>query len=663
MWHNLSMITVEKVGARWIARSTYAQKDIVKSAGFRWDREDYVWYTCDPAIAAKLGDSDSIRVAIAEHEKKQTAKAASIEASRAADWSGEIPCPAGRAYLPYQRAGIAYAMARQSTLFGDEMGLGKTIQAIGVINADETIKRVLVICPASLKLNWRRELERWLTRSLKSIIADGKNCPVDAATEILIVNYDIADKHSAALRSIPWDCLIVDEAHYLKNDKAKRTKAILGAAAKKGDGPIPGIRAQRKLFLTGTPIPNRPIEGWTIFSALAPDEFRSFWGYAKRYCNATQGSYGWDMTGSANLGELQDKLRASIMVRRLKKDVLTELPAKRRAVVEISQNGASKIVAAEQNAYAAHEAAIERTRAEVELAKAESVDLYERMVAELREAVRSAFTELSKVRHQVAVAKIPHVVEHLRNALEGGKVVVFAHHRDVVAGIMAELENEYGAVKVTGEDSMQDRQAAVDRFQSDDSCRLFVGNIQAAGVGITLTAASHVVFAELDWVPGNVSQAEDRCHRIGQRDMVLVEHLVLDGSLDAQMAHTIVEKQAVIDEALDNEHSIDVVAPRRQREKAATEDVTRRQIEAESKVLTDDQIQAIHAGLRMLAEMDEDHASELNGYGYSKMDCMIGHSLAKARQLSPRQAVLGAKLVRRYRRQLPAELVERAKSA
>lgn len=156
------------------------------------------------------------------------------------------------------------------------------------------------------------------------------------------------------------------------------------------------------------------------------------------------------------------------------------------------------------------------------------------------------------MRHETALAKAPAVVSHLKDAMEGNrdKLIVFVHHKDVIDA-MADAMQEVGVVQVTGDTPMAARQDAVDAFQNDPEVRLFIGNIQAAGVGLTLTASSHVVFAELDWVPGNMTQAEDRAHRIGQKNAVLVQHLVLDGSLDARLARTLIEKQAVLDQALD----------------------------------------------------------------------------------------------------------------
>lgn len=163
----------------------------------------------------------------------------------------------------------------------------------------------------------------------------------------------------------------------------------------------------------------------------------------------------------------------------------------------------------------------------------------------------------------------------------------------------------------------------------------------------------------MDWVPGNVTQAEDRAHRIGQKNMVMVYHLVLDGSLDSKMARTLIQKQEVADLALDREIEREAVTPMKDR--AATETATRKAIADVAAGMTPERIAAIHEGLRILAGYDADHARELNGMGYSKLDVRIGHSLAETCGLSPKQAALGAKLVNKYRRQLPADLVERAR--
>jgi hypothetical protein len=797
-------ININKEGDTWTVTFPFdfETKDFVKSLGFWFDGDRKVWYTKDPAVAAKLDPDAAGNVA------KQ------VEASQATNATISIPAPAGLEYLPYQKAGIAYAMERRNTLIADEMGLGKTIEAIGVINADPSIKSVLVVCPATLKLNWQNELNKWLVRpsaiailgskpseairnstislrrfnnqkganssqkveninsstnspkvlpfdgldspstkrgiepsmvkssiavekinqdfvgrskgdlpmsvpigdngtfpindprhigqdtgiirntedrsssavqtqgissqpfvvipkgmdtnpkftddlvdlcSLFDALEGSKECRVTytggpSQVAILIVNYDILVAWRDIIDTIDLSILIVDEAHKVKNPKAQRTQCLLGKWAKDPEDRIAPLAAKRKVFMTGTPIVNRPIEMWPLLQAIDPQGLgRNFMGYAKRYCAAYQGKHGWDFTGNSNLGELQMKLRANFMVRRLKQDVLTELPAKRRQIVVLTPSGAAvKAIAAEkrfqeQLAKIAHfEAAVNKAQAEADK------ELYQRAVEELKGATKIAFEDMSAVRHATAVAKIPYVVDFINEVLEDGdnKLVVMLHHHDVGRAI---AEAFPGSAIVTGEVPVNKRQAEVERFQNDPSCRLFIGSIQAAGVGITLTAASHVVFAELDWVPGNVSQAEDRCHRIGQKDSVLVQHLVFDGSVDSRMAAIIVSKQAVIDSALDE----GMVVPKVDVVKGPPPVVAK---PIDPNALTDAQVEAIHTGIKFLAARCDGAYSE-DGAGFNKLDTNFGHSLAAAPRLSQKQALAGKKLCNKYRRQLPVELL------
>jgi len=613
------------------------------------------------------------KIGQAEVAKREQA----VEASRAQDATIEVAAPEGLAYLAFQRAGIAYALARPAVLFGDEMGLGKTIQAIGILNASPEAERVLVICPASLKLNWAREIGKWATKSRPVFVVNGKEPPADARG-IVVINYDVLHKHIAFLRSVTWDILICDEAHYLKNRDARRTQLVTGCRETRKTAAVPALRAKRRVLLTGTPITNRPSELFSLINFLDPQAWPNFFSYAKRYCGAFKSQWGWDFSGASNLPELQERLRASILVRRLKKDVLTELPAKRRQVIEMpAPAGADAAIRTELEAYESRAERLAALQARVELAKAtDDPEEHRQAVQALREGVTALFAEMSRLRHATAVAKIPAVIDFVRDAVEAsGKVVLFAHHKDVVSAIAEAFGNE--AVILVGDTPQQARQAAVDAFQNDTSVKLFIGSLTAAGVGITLTAASHVIFAELDWVPGNVSQAEDRCHRIGQTDSVLVQHLVLEGSLDATMAQRIVDKQDVIDRALDvNGKPAYAAEPdygdeedRRARQarrsyddepvftapakaEAATADLKREQADKLAAAMTAEQRQAAHTAVQMLAGMC-DGAAKLDDVGFSKIDAYIGHEFASRTSLSPRQAVFAAKLARKYRRQLP----------
>jgi SWI/SNF-related matrix-associated actin-dependent regulator 1 of chromatin subfamily A len=490
--------------------------------------------------------------------------------------------------------------------------------------------------------------------------------------EVVIINYDVAAKHKAKLDSVEWDLAILDEAHYLKNPKAARTKALFGAKKSKNTKTgaevpaIPAIRARRKVLLTGTPIANRPVELFPIIQFIDPEGLgKDFFKYAKRYCDAKRGSFGWDFTGSSNLDELQTELRARFMVRRLKADVLKDLPAKRRQVISIPADKGSAVTA-ELDAFRNHEETLDNLAAYLEMAKCEEDDdAIERAEDEYRSKRRLVIQEMTRLRKEVALEKVDKAIPLIEAALEEGPLILFVHHKDVVEKIMRAFPGRSG--KITGDVKMSDREQVVEDFQAG-RIDLFVGNIKAAGVGLTLTAASRVMFLELDWVPGNLSQAEDRAHRIGQTDSVLVQHIVLEGSLDEIMAEKLVSKQDVIDRALDREMTPEEKA-KAEEEKAAEVEVTVQKIKRvtikkdevakRAEKLKPEQIEAAHLGMRRLAGMC-DGAQTLDGMGFSGCDVRIGHSFAGQDRLTPRQAVLAIKLVRKYRRQLGDDLVDAA---
>lgn len=586
-------------------------------------------------------------------------------ASRAVDADVRIPAPDGLSYLGYQKAGVVFGYDRPGTLFGDEMGLGKTIQAIGVLNcllaeAIDPKLRVLVVCPASLKLNWRRELEKWLVKQVPIFIADSKNCP--DMLGVTVINYDILHKHDELLHRIEWDVVICDEAHYLKaGQKSRRGKMVFGIEptakqAAAGVTRVPGIQGKRKFLLTGTPIANKPAELFPLISYLDPIRWNNFFKYGIRYCGGNKSGGYWDFSGSSNLEELQDILRSTIMVRRLKKDVLKELPPKRRQVIELAAEGdAKRVVAAERAAFEGRDDVIAGLEAAVELAKAdENEDAYRGAVDALKKGFGTAFSEMAALRRDTAVAKIPQIIEHLREALEEGEaVVVMCHHHQVSDALLAEFGEL--AVMHRGDMGIEEKDAAVRRFQgtaaekADPRCRLFIGSIQASGVGITLTRAAHVVFAELDWVPGNVSQAEDRCHRIGQAESVLIQHLVLEGSLDAIMAKRIIAKQEVIERALD------IDSPAKSKEAGATEGMKREQVAQLAAAITPEHKAAAHAAMKFLAARCNG-AQSFDGAGFSKIDTTIGKSFAAQEWLSNKQAVIALKIAKKYRGQLGPEV-------
>ncbi|HSW00042.1 MAG TPA: DEAD/DEAH box helicase [Sedimentisphaerales bacterium] len=438
---------------------------------------------------------------------------------------------------PFQEDGVSWLNGNRRALLADEMGLGKTVQAIC---AAET--PTLVVCPASLKTNWAREIVRWRAGAPRVAVLSSSSGWTQAAKDAdwLVVNYDILHRFEEQIRAEPghYRTVIADEAHYIKNPGAARTKQFLGRGRRSGR-PLPRLSAERMIALTGTPIMSRPIELWTLWYWLRPETCPSYWDFAKQYCGADSVN-GWDVRGAANLDELRERI-APWMLRRMKSDVLTELPPKIREAVEIEdENGA--LLRKEREAWGAVSGGARLTDGTFE-------EVFSRL-----EPGRPDTSMIAKVRHETALGKVPYVVSHVKDLLEKtDKVLVFAYHRDVIAGIQEGLAgDEYGALAITGETPLAERQRIVDAFQgSGRGPRVLVGQIQAAGVGLTLTAASTVVFAELDWTPAAMTQAEDRAHRIGQKDAVLVQHVVLARSLDAYMARALIRKQQIVAEVLD----------------------------------------------------------------------------------------------------------------
>lgn len=500
--------------------STFAEKDIPKQAGFRWDGQGKCWVTKDAQIAAKLieyAEPEIIPVLQEYNNKLMKAR----EASRAVDANIHIPVPEGLSYLPYQRAGIAYAADKQYSLIGDEMGLGKTIQALGLINLKE-YRKVLIVCPASLKGNWAREAKKWLVGGQTIGIVNGEF----PQTEVTIINYDILKKWHTELRLVQWDLIVCDEAHYLKNNKSQRTLEVVGG----GKTRVEKIPAKQAIFLTGTPILNRPEELWTTLKFFGI--FKTWEHYVTRYCAGVRDGWGWKTDGSSNLDELNNILREKCMVRRLKADVLTDLPAKQRRVVTIKADGKMKEV----------------LKGQAEQANKFGFDL---TVGDYD--TDTLFDQLAAERKILGLAKVGFACDYIEELFEGGleSLVVFAHHREVLEKVQNFL-NEKGikTSRVDGGVKVEDRQGEVDKFQSGET-QVFLGSIKAAGVGLTLTRASYEVFIEPSWTPADLKQAEDRCHRIGQKSAVQADYLVFENSLDEWILNLVLSKADVEAQALD----------------------------------------------------------------------------------------------------------------
>ena len=519
---------------RYIARANYQERHVLKRNGFRWCPQEKVWWTNNEAFALDVQECTGCDILDQTPEEGLNVPS-SYEGhpSCVTDGPDDIPIPPCLEYRPFQKGGIAFARGKEGVLVADEMGLGKTIQAIGMMN-DEPIRTALIICPASLKLNWELEIDKWLNyHRMVEIVGPVWN----QNRHIYIINYDILKKHKAKIDSIHWDMLVCDESQYLKSPDAKRTQMVLG------DGRLlQPIKAKRRVFLSGTPIENRPSELFPVIHSLCPSVFSSWTDYALRYCAGFMGPWGLDTRGASNLAELQFKLRESCMVRRMKKDVLTDLPPKQYQEMVFPCNGKARTaVDNEMREYNRSKKNLAELGAKSDLSTIEGREAYHQAEAHLR-------MNLNLARKKTTETLLPMALDYLDTALGSGKVIVFCYHKYV----MREIAKRFGklAVTVSGETPNNLRQVAVERFQGDDDVQLFIGQIKAAGVGLTLTASSHVVFVERDFVPGRISQAEDRAHRMGQKNSVLITHCVLEDSYDQEMLETLARKRGTVNQAM-----------------------------------------------------------------------------------------------------------------
>lgn len=641
---------------------------LLKKCGF----EEHEPTLCDPskcrACSARIGrrywsprieDATKLRAYCNDRALEVMRKHLSrLAESRAVDSNIVVPSPPGLSYLPYQRAGIAYASSRKDTLIGDEMGLGKTIQALGFINYAKP-KKVLIIAPATLVLNWDIEVRKWLVLPYRIVLPQkGSDSLAEFSPDdnvLVLVNYEKIHGHSKSFafqgppiepnrkneiilptpitnllphtvklddqslphfeitaafalsndssdrvpipishdkkkiilkpppdfpaknfsiviantslttrqcsglsispvvdtplsKSLkrPWDLLIVDEAHALKNPESLRSISVLGHK-------MLYDLSRRSLFLSGTPIENRPVEIWPIAAALCPAKFGDWWTFTRRYCALHQETRCnrtiWVADGSSHHSELQQRLRTSFMIRRLKRDVLKELPPKRRQMIVLRNVTIDWQQCPELKRWKElHGQEFESALAHLEASR--TMDEYKRAARHL-DTITIPFTKTSKFRHEAALAKLPACLLLIDEMLDAGldSLVIFAHHKDVIQ----KLSEHYGdnSCVIYGDTSMEDRMPIVQAFQRGEK-KIFIGGLKAAGVGLNLTRASNLVMVESDWNPAVVVQAEDRLCRYGQKMMVNVIHPVLSGTLDANMVKMVLAKQRVVDKILDS---------------------------------------------------------------------------------------------------------------
>ena len=420
-----------------------------------------------------------------------------------------------RAPMAHQKEAIEKLVRNKKFILADDMGLGKTTSTI--IAALETgAKKILIVCPASLKLNWEREIANYSDRPV--YIAEGKKFSNEH--DFVIVNYDILknfhdikDKEKSEIMKINFDLVIMDEAHMISNPQAQRTKIANDIASK----------SERVWLLSGTPMTSRPMNYYNLLNLVDSPVAANWMAYAKRYCNGFQFSVGkrkvWNVTGASNLEELRERTQTHIL-RRLKEEVL-DLPEK--IITPVYLRLKSK---------------------DYEELMGEYFDWYDSRPEE-SSSLTIQFSKLMKVRKVIAQEKINNTIELAENIIEQGKkVIIFTNFTDTLNIIY----NHFGkqAVYLDGSCSKFHRQNAVDEFQTNDKIKVFVGNLKAAGVGITLTSAEAVIMNDLSFVPAEHSQAEDRSHRIGQKNSTSVYYPLFENTIEGAIYDILNRKKKII---------------------------------------------------------------------------------------------------------------------
>ena len=461
----------------------------------------------------------------------------SVMQSRSVDADIEV---AGLPLLPYQRAGVKYAAQAKRCFIADDMGLGKTLQAIATLEYVRDSYPAVVVCPPNLVLNWQKEYEKWLPDRKVVTVTDRKTFPEHKDFDVLVIGYSNINHWQKQIKD--FRSFVFDESHYIKSPTSQRTKAAIKIAR---TAPRQGI----VLCLTGTPVTNRPAEYASQLDVLGKlNTFGGLWGFYRRYCGAFRDRFGqWNISGNSNLDELNEKLRGNCYIRRTKEQVLKDLPPVRHANI---------IVAGNPTQMAEYRKA-ERDIVEylVERAKQIALELgtspgSAAVVAKIKAEANEHLVRISVLRRLAAKAKMDSVVEFIESHKEAGlKVVVAAHHRDVVD----EIANKFGGLKIQGGMLVEEVEAAKSRFQeeSTEDAPVIVLSIQAAKTGHTLTASQDVLFVELPWTPADVDQTYSRCHRLGQKGSVTATYLLCEGTVDEEIYNLISRKRGVVNAATD----------------------------------------------------------------------------------------------------------------
>lgn len=498
---------------------------------FNYDTTHKEWVFSEPIIAATImqryPDCVVGKETLTALEEAMLAKSKEIatnqkltEIKQSEDSSIEIPGLKGTPY-PFQKVGMEFLVKSGGrALLCDDPGLGKTLQTIGAILCLRPTKS-LIICPATMKYTWEMEVKKWSGLSVVVIKSDTIISKIPADTDVFVVNYDLLKKHLGELIKIPFEFLGLDESHYIKTANTIRSRAVR----------ILANRTKYVVMLTGTPVLNRPVELFNPLNILDPKKWNNYYSFVNKYCGAHRTRFGMDVSGATNSAELKVKLD-KYMLRRRKEEVLKDLPEKIRVEVPVNLD---EIVGKTYNkAYHSFAKYLRENK--------------DKNDTEIKKALQAEkLVRLNHLRELSAIGKAKDAVELINNIIAGGeKVVVFASF----IAPLRQLSDAFGeaAVMITGETDNEERFEIVKRFQEDPNIKVFLGGFKSAGVGITLTAASNVLFLDYPWTPADAKQAEDRAHRIGSmHDSITIYQMKAFGTIDDLMAKMLAKKRSVVE--------------------------------------------------------------------------------------------------------------------
>ncbi len=521
--------------------SGWIDKDVMNSmkrAGWRFNGERKYWWT--KSLPAIMPFQEYLSEKPVELRKYLLSNAIQPTTENFTPYIGALPASIRK----YQKAAVERILLPGDSMVCDQMGLGKTLEVITAIsieaysannNGKEPFK-VVVVCPAHLKGVWLSEISKFITagcdifyftgiRDNVDIIRIDRRTPYKVC--IHVINYDILEKRLIHLEKIAgeYDYVVFDEFHYLKNLKAKRTKAAFKLC----------LIAKKRIFLSGTPVTKNPIDLYPTLKMMNHPLADNWYRYATTYCGAKKtkvaGREIWRFSVS-NPKQLNITLRQSCMLRREKSEVLKELPAKNRQIIVLDPD---EVLCKEEK----------------EILRAERISYEDFLKKEYISFSPPVAKKLALVRQKIALYKVPAITQFCSDILESEeKIVIFAHHKAVVEALRNALAKSYTVETITGDTPLEERNKIINNFQNKENPMVIVASLMCAGTGITLTRATTAVFAELDWIPANVEQAEDRIHRIGQKDTVNIYYIVIRDTLEQYIVQKMMDRAAKIADIL-----------------------------------------------------------------------------------------------------------------